>query len=69
MAVKLTMEYWRESDRYAGRIREVAGVYAKADSVKELEANILKAFRRMLDKAPHVDTKTRTKTITIRTCC
>lgn len=44
-----TLEYWIDDDWYIGRLKEVPGVFSQAETLQELEANILDAYRLMME--------------------
>lgn len=44
-----TLEYWMDDGWYIGRLREVSGVFSQAETLEELEANIIDAYRLMME--------------------
>lgn len=40
-----TLEYWKDDEWYVGRLKEIPGVFSQGESIKELEENILDAYR------------------------
>jgi len=65
MAVKFTLEYWRDDDWYVGRLREVPGVFSQGETIHELEENIRDAYRLMLQEQPSVRRRARSRPIAI----
>ncbi len=61
MAVKFTLEYWRDEDWYIGRLREVPGVFSQGRTLVELEDNIQDAYRLMLNERPAVHRRRRSR--------
>jgi predicted RNase H-like HicB family nuclease len=45
METHFTLEYWIEENWYVGRIKEVPGVFSQAESLAELEINIVDAYK------------------------
>ncbi|MGH7205778.1 MAG: type II toxin-antitoxin system HicB family antitoxin [Nitrospiraceae bacterium] len=50
--LRLTLEYWKDEPWFVGRLREVPGVLSQGATLKELEENILDAYRLMMDERP-----------------
>ena len=49
MKTKFTLEYWIDEDWYVGRLKEVPGVYSQGETLKELEENIIDAYKLMIE--------------------
>jgi predicted RNase H-like HicB family nuclease len=45
MERRFTLEYWMDDDWYVGRIKEVPGVFSQGATSKELEQNVVDAYR------------------------
>lgn len=43
-----TLEYWKDEGWYVGRLKEVAGIFSQAESLKKLEENIREAYNLMM---------------------
>ena len=65
MAIKFTLEYWKDDDWYVGRLREVPGVFSQGETIRELETNIRDAYRLVLKERPAVRRKAHHKPIAI----
>lgn len=65
MAMKFTLEYWKDDDWYIGRLREVPGVFSQGETIRELETNIRDAYRLVLQERPAVRRKAHHKPIAI----
>lgn len=46
-----TLEYWKDSGWYVGKLKEVPGVFSQGKSLHELEENILDAYYLMIEEA------------------
>lgn len=44
----LTLEYWQGDGYYAGRVKEIPGIFGEADTLEALEENIIQACRDMV---------------------
>lgn len=44
-----TLEYWMDDGWYIGRLKEVPGVFSQAETLQELEENILDAYQLMME--------------------
>jgi predicted RNase H-like HicB family nuclease len=44
-----TLEYWLDDGWYAGRLKEVPGVFSQGESLDELKENVIDAYRIMLE--------------------
>ena len=61
----ITLEYWRDGDHYAGRVKEIPGIVGEGASLETLEENILEACRAMVDiETRAARQQTETKSIT-----
>jgi predicted RNase H-like HicB family nuclease len=47
MVTKFTLEYWQDEGWFVGRLKEVPDVFSQGETLKELESNILDAYRMM----------------------
>lgn len=64
MKTELTLDYWKDSEVYVGRIRELPGVFSQGATVAELEANIRDAYELARpDRLPRVGTPVRAKAL------
>jgi predicted RNase H-like HicB family nuclease len=55
------LEYWIDDDWYAGRLREVPGVFSQGESIEALKENIRDAYRMVMEEAQipaHPESKT-----------
>jgi predicted RNase H-like HicB family nuclease len=43
-----TLEYWQDDDWFVGKLKEIPGVFSQGKTVEELKANIVDAYRMML---------------------
>jgi predicted RNase H-like HicB family nuclease len=43
-----TLEYWKDSGWYVGKLKEVPGVFSQGKSIRELEENIRDAYYLMV---------------------
>ena len=50
MKRKFTLEYWIDDGWYAGRIKEVPGVFSQGATLAELEKNIADAYKMVLEE-------------------
>ena len=48
MRHKFTLEFWRDGDRYVGRLVEVPGVFSQGKTLAELNENIQEAYELMV---------------------
>ena len=56
--LRLRMEYWKDSNRYVGRVPQVPGVFSQGATLDELERNIRDACRLMLEEHSSPDATT-----------
>jgi predicted RNase H-like HicB family nuclease len=49
---KLTLDYWEDDGGYVGRLREIPSVISQGDTLTELRANIVDAFKLELRDTP-----------------
>ena len=49
METKFTLEYWIDDSWYVGRLREIPGIFSQGESLKELEENVIDAYKIMMD--------------------
>ena len=49
MVRNFTLEYWIDDEWYIGRLREVPGVFSQAETLQELEENIVDAYQLMME--------------------
>lgn len=54
MERQFTLEYWLDDDWYAGRLKEVPGVFSQGESLEELEENIRDAYQLMMEETETV---------------
>lgn len=53
MRKRFTLEYWRDEERFVGRLQEVPGVFSQGETLEELEDNIRDAYELVLaEQAP-----------------
>jgi predicted RNase H-like HicB family nuclease len=50
MEHQFTLEYWLDDDWYAGKLKEVPGVFSQGESPEELEENIRDAYQLMMEE-------------------
>jgi len=50
MLKHFTLEYWKDSGWYVGKLREVPGVFSQGKSLHELEENIRDAYYLMVEE-------------------
>ncbi len=43
-----TLEYWQDDNWFAGKLKEIPGVFSQGKTIEELKENILDAYRMML---------------------
>ena len=61
-----TLEYWKDSGWYVGKLKEVPGVFSQGKSLHELEENIRDAYYLMVEEAERpLQIVTKTKEIGI----
>ena len=53
MVKTFTLEYWLD-DGFAGRLRDVPGVFSQGETLAELEANIQEVYQLMKEDVPGV---------------
>ena len=46
-----TLEFWRDGDRYVGRLLEVPGVFSQGETLEALRENIQDAYDLMVTQA------------------
>ena len=51
MLKHFTLEYWKDSGWYVGKLKEVPGVFSQGKSLRELEENIRDAYYLMVEEA------------------
>ncbi len=61
MSRKFTLEYWPDEDWYAGRLREVPGVFSQGETLEELIMNIREAYTLMLEAVEPLNIETQRK--------
>ena len=44
-----TLEYWQDGDHFAGRVKEIPGIFAEGKTLEALEDHIVNACRAMVD--------------------
>jgi predicted RNase H-like HicB family nuclease len=61
MRHQFTLEYWRDGNRYVGRLIEVPGVFSQGKTLAELNENIRDAYEFMVtqDRSPATETAQR----------
>jgi len=47
---KFTLEYWCDDDWYVGKLVEVPGVFSQGENLRELEENIIDAYKLMVEE-------------------
>ncbi len=52
MKNKFTLEYRRDDDWYVGKLLEVPGVSNQGENLRELEENIIDAYKLMIEEEP-----------------
>ena len=66
MLKHFTLEYWKDSRWYVGKLKEVPGVFSQGKSLRELEENIRDAYYLMVEEAERpIQIVTKTKEIGI----
>ena len=61
-----TLEYWKDSGWYVGKLKEVPGVFSQGKSLHELEQNIRDAYYLMVEEGERpLQIVTKTKEIGI----
>jgi predicted RNase H-like HicB family nuclease len=66
MLKHFTLEYWKDSRWYVGKLKEVPGVFSQGKSLHELEENIRDAYYLMVEEAERpLQIVTKTKEIEI----
>lgn len=45
-----TLEYWKDSGWYVGKLKEIPGVFSQGKSLHELEENIRDAYYLMVEE-------------------
>lgn len=50
MLKHFTLEYWKDSRWYVGKLKEVPGVFSQGKSLHELEENIRDAYYLMVEE-------------------
>jgi predicted RNase H-like HicB family nuclease len=50
MLRQFTLQYWTNEGWYAGRLKEVPGVFSQGESLEELEENIRDAYHLMTEE-------------------
>ena len=55
METHFTLEYWIDDNWYVGRIKEVPGVFSQAETLEELEINIVDAYKMILQENTSFD--------------
>jgi predicted RNase H-like HicB family nuclease len=45
---KFTLEYWKDGDRYVGRLIEIPGVFSQGESLDELRDNVQEVYELMV---------------------
>jgi predicted RNase H-like HicB family nuclease len=66
MLKHFTLEYWKDSGWYVGKLKEVPGVFSQGKSLRELEENIRDAYYLMVEEAERpLQIVTKTKEIGI----
>lgn len=52
-----TLQYWQDDGWYVGRLLEVPGVFSQAETLGELQENIVDAYQMMLEaeSTPHCE--------------
>ena len=68
MLANFTLEYWEDEGWFVGRLKEVPGVFSQGETLKELESNILDAYRLVssAENRPRIKAPKRTKRIAVR---
>lgn len=49
MNTKLTLEYWTDEGWYIGRLKEIPGIFSQGETIKELEENIIDAYKLIME--------------------
>ena len=66
MLKHFTLEYWKDSGWYVGKLKEVPGVFSQGKSLHELEENIRDAYYLMVEEVERpIQIVTKTKEIGI----
>jgi len=66
MLKHFTLEYWKDSEWYVGKLKEIPGVFSQGKSLHELEENIRDAYYLMVEEAERpIQIVTKTKEIGI----
>jgi len=66
MLKHFTLEYWKDSGWYVGKLKEVPGVFSQGKSLHELEQNIRDAYYLMVEEGERpLQIVTKTKEIGI----
>jgi predicted RNase H-like HicB family nuclease len=66
MLKHFTLEYWKDSGWYVGKLKEVPGVFSQGKSLHELEQNIRDAYYLMVEEGERpLQIITKTKEIEI----
>ncbi|POZ53894.1 type II toxin-antitoxin system HicB family antitoxin [Methylovulum psychrotolerans] len=50
-----TLEYWQDNGGYAGRLKEVQGVFSQGETLQELEENIEDAYKLLMEDESSLD--------------
>ncbi len=61
-----TLEYWEDDGWFVGKLKEVPGVFSQGETLEELEENIRKAYRLMMEEDFSPASKILTKELEIR---
>ena len=56
-----TLEYWIDDGWYAGKIREIPGVFSQGETLEELEENIKDAYSMILKETSTIEIDTEIK--------
>lgn len=48
MRRQFTLEYWLDDGWYAGKLKEIPGIFSQGESLEELEQNIREAHQLMM---------------------
>jgi len=50
MSIRFRLEYWQDGNWFVGRLPQVPDVFIQGATLEELEANILDAYRMMVEE-------------------
>jgi len=53
MNINFTLEYWLDDGWYVGRLKEIPGVFSQGETLEELKANIIEAYKLVNEDSYH----------------